>query len=169
MSVPAFALPHLKRISHFGFASLFQNNITGEKSLHATVPFQEGQLIARFEASEVLASPNKYTVQVDDHTHIILEPSFLQYINHSCDPNLFFDTSAMEISSLRPIQAGDELTFFYPSTEYLMESPFNCMCGSNECLHSIAGAALLSPEIIHRYKFTDFIMQKLNIPYLQKV
>lgn len=169
MSIPAFALPHLKRISHYGFASLFQNNLTQEKSLHATVPFQPGQLIAKFEAAEVLQAPNKYTVQVDDQTHIILEPGFLQYINHSCQPNLFFDTSAMEISCLKPIMAGDELTFFYPSTEYIMESPFNCMCGSHECLHTIEGAAFLSQEIIHRYKFTDFIIQKLNTPYLQKV
>jgi len=116
-----------------------------------------------------LAAPNKYTVQVNEGVHIILAPEFLQYINHSCDPNIFFDTSRMELSCLKDISAGDELTFFYPSTEFEMESPFNCFCGSNNCLHKIQGAAFLSHEIIHHYKFTDFIMQKLNIPYLQKV
>jgi SET domain len=169
MSAPAFAVSHLARIAHFGFATLYQNNVTGERSLHASIPYQEGQVIAKFEASEILSAPNKYTVQVDDERHIILEPEFLQYINHSCSPNTFFDTGLMQISCLKDIATGDELTFFYPSTEYAMAAPFNCLCGSNDCLHVIQGAAFLSSEIIHRYKFTDFIMQKLNIPYLQKV
>jgi hypothetical protein len=169
MHLTAYALPNLTRISLYGFATLYQNNQTGEKSLHATVPFKAGQVLAAFEAAETLTEPNKYTVQVSDEIHIILEPEFLQYINHSCDPNVFFDTSSMEISCLKNIDAADELTFFYPSTEFEMASPFNCFCGSNNCLHSIQGAAFLSQENIHHYKFTDFIMQKLNIPYLQTV
>ncbi len=169
MEFSAYSLPNLTRLSHYGFATLYQNNVTGEKSLHATVFHKTGDVLSTFEAAETLTSPNKYTVQVNDDTHIILDPEFLQYINHSCDPNIFFDTSKMRLSCLKDIAAGDELTFFYPSTEFAMESPFNCFCGSNKCLHKIEGASFLSQEIIHHYKFTDFIMQKLNIPHLQKV
>jgi hypothetical protein len=169
MEYSAYSLPNLTKISHYGFATLYQNNVTGEKSLHATVPYNKGDVFSTFEAAETLTAPNKYTVQLADNVHIILAPEFLQYINHSCDPNVFFDTSKMELSCLKNIAAGDELTFFYPSTEYQMESPFNCFCGSNQCLHSIQGAAFLSYEIISHYRFTDFIMQKLNIHYLQKV
>ncbi len=169
MEFSAYSLPNLTRLSHYGFATLYQNNVTREKSLHATVFHKTGDVLSMFEAAETLTSPNKYTVQVNDDTHIILDPEFLQYINHSCDPNIFFDTSKMRLSCLKDIAAGDELTFFYPSTEFAMESPFNCFCGSNKCLHKIEGASFLSQEIIHHYKFTDFIMQKLNIPHLQKV
>jgi SET domain len=169
MEYSAYSLPNLTKISHLGFASLYQNNVTGEKSLHATVMHHTGEVISTFEAAETLPYPNKYTVQVNENVHIILSPEFLQYINHSCDPNIFFDTSLMQLSCLKDILPGDELTFFYPSTEFAMESPFNCFCGSNKCLHRIQGASFLSNEIIHHYKFTDFIMQKLNIPHLQKV
>jgi len=169
MNSSAYSLPNLIRISHYGFATLYQNNITGEKSLHATVSHEAGDVFATFEAAETLAGPNKYTVQVSDEIHIILHPGFLQYMNHSCDPNVFFDTKKMQLSSLKDIHAGDEFTFFYPSTEFAMASPFNCFCGSNNCLHKIQGASFLSQEIIHQYKFTDFILQKLNIPHLQKV
>ncbi len=169
MSSPVYLMPNQIRISHYGFATLYQNNVTSEKSLFAAVAYTQGSAFATFEAAETLAAPNKYTVQVSDEIHIILHPGFLQYMNHSCDPNVFFDTKKMQLSALKNIDAGDELTFFYPSTEYAMASPFNCFCGSVNCLHTIQGASFLSIEIIHNYKFTDFIMQKLNIPHLQKV
>ncbi|MEO7120332.1 MAG: SET domain-containing protein-lysine N-methyltransferase [Ginsengibacter sp.] len=169
MDLSAYSLPNLTKLSHYGFASLYQNNVTGEKSLHATVSIRSEFIFSSFEAAETLAAPNKYTVQVNDDTHIILDPEYLQYMNHSCDPNVFFDTHNMQLSTLKDVAAGDELTFFYPSTEFAMASPFNCFCGANNCLHKIQGASYLSQEIIYRYKFTDFIMQKLNIPHLQKV
>jgi hypothetical protein len=169
MYLSAYSLPNLTRLSHHGFATLYQNKETGEKSLHATIPLKKGDIFSCFEAAETLSEPNKYTVQVSDQVHIILHPEFLQYMNHSCDPNVFFDTGNLRLSCLKDIAVGDEFTFFYPSTEFAMASPFNCFCGANNCLHKIQGAIYLSQEIIHQYKFTDFIMQKLNIPYLQKV
>ncbi|MDQ6843285.1 MAG: SET domain-containing protein-lysine N-methyltransferase [Bacteroidota bacterium] len=169
MNYSAFPLPEITKLFHFGFASLCENTLTKEKSLHATVSYKEGDVFATFEALEILSRPNKFTVQVSDDVHIILRPEFLQYINHSCNPNIFFDTSKMELSSLREISAGDEFTFFYPSTEWAMAEGFKCFCGANNCLHEINGASFLSQEIIPNYKFTDFIMQKLNNRYLQKV
>ncbi len=169
MNSIAYSLPNLTKISHYGFATLYQNNITGEKSLHATVHHKAGDIFSKFDAAEIRTVPDKYTVQVNDDTHIILDPEFLQYINHSCNPNVFFDTTRMELSCLKDIAPGDELTFFYPSTEWSMASPFNCFCGDNNCLHKIQGASFLPPELIYHYKFTDFIMDKLNIPHLQKV
>ncbi|HEV8084805.1 MAG TPA: SET domain-containing protein-lysine N-methyltransferase, partial [Chitinophagaceae bacterium] len=138
-------------------------------SLHATVSYNKGDVFATFEALETLSFPNKYTVQVNDESHIILYPEFLQYTNHSCNPNIFFDTTKMELSCLREISAGDEFTFFYPSTEWAMAEPFNCFCGANNCIHQIQGASFLPQETLPNYKFTDFIMQKLSNTFLQKV
>ncbi|MEO6288280.1 MAG: SET domain-containing protein-lysine N-methyltransferase [Ginsengibacter sp.] len=169
MNSAAYALPQLSKLFHYGFATLCENIITKEKSLHATVPYKKGNIFATFEALETLSIPNKYTVQINDETHIILQPEFLQYINHGCNPNIFFDTTAMELCCLQDISAGDELTFFYPSSEWAMAEPFLCFCGANNCLHEIQGASFLPQEIIHNYKFTDFVMQKLNNTFLQKV
>lgn len=169
MDYPAISLPQLSKISHHGFAALYQNKTTGEKSLHATIAFKKDMVFATFEAGEVQASPNKYTVQVGEYSHIILSPEVLQYINHSCNPNVFFNTTTFELSALRDISKGDEFTFFYPSTEWDMEAPFNCFCSETNCLHKIQGAFYLSPENINQYRFTDFILQKLNISHLQIV
>ena len=46
----------------------------------------------------------------------------------------------------RPLRVGDELTFFYPSTEWEMDRPFRCRCGAGEgkCLGWIDGAKVLA-------------------------
>lgn len=38
------------------------------------------------------------------------------------------------------IKPGDELSFFYPSTEWHMAQPFDCLCGTPTCRGRIAGA-----------------------------
>jgi hypothetical protein len=169
MTYPAHSFSELTKISEHSFSTLCQNKITGEKSLLSAIAIKAGTIFASFEAANILAAPNKYTLQVNENTHIILSPDVLQFVNHSCNPNVFFDTTTFELSALRDIVKGDEFTFFYPSTEWNMESPFNCSCGENNCLHTIKGASVLSAETISRYRFTDFISKKLNIPHLQLI
>lgn len=57
------------------------------------------------------------------------------------------DTSNMQILvGPRGISPGDELTFFYPSTEWRMAQPFDCACGAADgvCRRRIAGAEDMS-------------------------
>jgi len=68
----------------------------------------------------------------------------------------------MELIALKEIQPGDELVFFYPSTEWEMDQPFDCFCGTRQCLHRIQGAAHLSEEDVNKYRLTNFIQQKLQ-------
>ena len=44
------------------------------------------------------------------------------------------------------IAIGDELTFFYPSSEWAMAQPFNCFCGSANCRGRIDGAGNMSAK-----------------------
>ena len=149
-----------KMISKHGFADIMQNSTTGEKSLHATSFFDAGDTISSFGANKVLDTPNYLTVQTAEDKHITLDPEFLQYINHSCNPNVFFNTTTMELVALKEIQPGDEMMFFYPSTEWDMAQPFVCNCGNSNCLQLINGASHLSPQTLKRYRLTDFIKQQ---------
>jgi len=137
------------------------NPSTGQKSLLALQHFSPGDVISPFYAGTTLPEANRYTVQVDFQKHITLMPEFLQYINHSCSPNAFFDTTEMLLISLKEIQPGDEFTFFYPSTEWEMAEPFNCHCGSPACLQTINGASSIPEETLIKYKLTDFIRQMM--------
>ena len=112
-----------------------------------------------FGAKQCLAGPNRYTVQMHEKKHIMLDPEYLQYINHSCRPNVFFDFRDMTLICINPIAVGDEMTFFYPSTEWAMSHGFQCQCGSHGCLGHIHGASYLSPDVLERYRLSEFIQQ----------
>lgn len=80
--------------------------------------FPKGSVIAPLEG----LTPNKKrysTVQISKTEHIELN-SDLVFMNHSCDPSTLMDVDKMVVSATRDIAEGDELTFFYPSTEWDM-------------------------------------------------
>lgn len=145
------------------FAEIRECPTTGHKSLHATVGFMPGQVISKFRAKEILARPNYLTVQIGDRQHIMLDPEFLQYINHSCTPNVAFNPTDLVVTALRKIEIGEELMFFYPSTEWSMDRGFDCLCKSSGCLGYIKGAAHLPLNILTKYKLSEYIQKKLGI------
>ncbi|KAL0471058.1 hypothetical protein QR685DRAFT_273203 [Neurospora intermedia] len=84
--------------------------------------------------------PTYATVQCGRDKHLDLNSDLL-YINHSCEPSLIFDTGNMNvIAGPKGIQIGEELTFFYPSTEWTMAQPFDCLCAKPTCRGRISGA-----------------------------
>lgn len=154
--------PSYRLVSDHIFAVVRQNIVDNQKAFFARRKYDAGEVVTAFSAGAVLPLPTYLTVQVDIDKHIMLQPEHLQYINHSCSPNVFFDTYAMQVVALKPIAEGDEMTFFYPSTEWDMVQPFSCQCGSSDCLGEIKGAAHIRPEIIRTYRLTRFIQQQLH-------
>jgi hypothetical protein len=150
-----------EKITVGSWASIRENSINGSKFLHANVEFLPGQEICKFDARDILNSPNYLTVQIENSQHILLEPELLQYINHSCEPNVFFDTSNRLVRAISRIKIGEELTFFYPSTEWSMDRAFDCICQSKDCLGRIKGAAYLPLDILTKYQLTPYIQQCL--------
>lgn len=136
-------------------------NDDGYSRAVAAVALAEGEVLACFGARETLASPTYLTVQTGPDTHILLAPEHLQYINHSCYPNVLFDTTRMEIVALRAIAPGEEVRFFYPSTEWTMDRAFDCQCGSSACLGRIGGADQLDVDALGRYAFNQHILDRL--------
>jgi hypothetical protein len=146
------------------------NESTGQRQLHSLKSYKPGDVICKFGARETMRYPNYLTVQTGIDRHILLAPENLQYANHSCAPNFFFDTTTFDVIALQPIKPGDELTFFYPSTEWDMAQPFQCYCGHKTCLGMIEGAAYIPDEVLKHYKLTDFVMQQLKRqPKLERV
>lgn len=113
-------------------------------------PYRRGELISRITDYRVTGQPTYQTVQIGLHTHIE-ELGVLAYLNHSCQPNSLVDTSALAVYAARHIAAGEELSFFYPSTEWEMDRPFICLCGAPQCVRLVAGAKYLSIDTLARY------------------
>ncbi len=154
--------PSYRLVSDHEFAVVRLNVDNNQKAFFAQRSYEPGDVVADFAAGQVLSHPTYLTVQVDVDKHIMLQPEHLQYINHSCDPNVFFDTYRMKVIAQKRIAEGDEMTFFYPSTEWSMVQPFKCFCGTARCLGEIKGAAHISPEILSGYQLTRFIQQQLH-------
>ncbi|KAH7407313.1 hypothetical protein BKA64DRAFT_412189 [Cadophora sp. MPI-SDFR-AT-0126] len=90
--------------------------------------------------------PTYATVQMGKDEHLNLN-SDLVYINHSCEPSLTFDLSPTSLGIFagpKGLKPGDELTFFYPSTEWDMAQGFDCFCGAETCRGYISGAKNMS-------------------------
>jgi hypothetical protein len=167
MITTSISTPASEVISKHVFANVLLNNASNQRSLHAAINFIPGDVICSFNANITQNYATFLTIQTGVDRHITLMPDFLQYINHSCVPTVFFNTTSMELVCLRAMQPGDEFTFFYPSTEWEMSQPFVCNCGSTGCLQLINGASHLSVETLSKYKLTDFIRlqvkQKLSL------
>lgn len=114
---------------------------SGQRCVRSRTALAPGEALTSFGAASVEERPSRMTVQVSEQAHITLSPPSLAFINHACAPNVHFDVERRLIIALRPIAAGDEITFFYPSTEWVMASPFACHCESARCLRRIAGAS----------------------------
>lgn len=147
-------------ISNHTIAEVRQKISNNQNALFALRSYRPGEAIADFSAGTISAEPTYLTVQVGPEKHITLQPEFLQYINHGCDPNVFFNTTTMQLVALKEIQEEEEMMFFYPSTEWKMTQTFDCYCGSPKCIGEIKGAAFLPQEILDRYRLTDFIQQQ---------
>jgi hypothetical protein len=150
-------------VSSHRFAEVREDASSLAKSLYSILSFYKEEVICKFGAAAILKTPTYLTIQTGIDEHIHLKPEFLKFTNHSCEPNVFFDTQAMQLIALKSIDPGDEFTFFYPSTEWDMAQPFTCLCGSDKCLKSISGAAHMSTEVLRNYRLTQFIHQQLAI------
>ena len=134
-----------------------KNTVNQQQGLFAAKPFKVGDQMISFGASKIVDTPNYLTVQISATQHIHLFPAYLQYINHSCEPNVLFNTTTMLLECISDIEEGDELCFFYPATEWRMAQQFVCNCGNPNCVGLIQGAADTPTEVLNKYKLTDFI------------
>ena len=140
-----------------GAAGLAVQVADGQCAAIAARPFAPGDAIVQLTGSRV-AVPSRYSVQIDEGTH--LEPVVVgdladprvgcawRFLNHSCDPNAAFDGTVLR--ALRPIAAGEQVTFHYAATEYVMAVPFVCGCGAPDCLGQVSGYRDLGPDARRR-------------------
>jgi len=110
-----------------------------------------------------LASQSERTIQVGATAHVEEDERGLALLRHSCEPNVVVDTSALfMVFALRDIAAGEELTCFYPSTEWDMVRPFVCGCGAPQCVRFVAGARYLPANVLGRYFVNAHIRRLLT-------
>jgi hypothetical protein len=123
-------------------------------------PFRRGQVIYHISGHRVTEAPTYQTIQVGRSTHIE-ELGVIAYLNHSCQPNTLIAVARLDVLAARDITAGEELNFFYPSTEWEMDRPFICLCGAPQCVRLVAGAKYLSIDTLSRYFINPHIREMI--------
>lgn len=99
--------------------------------------------------SQVLPSPDRYSVQVGVGLHAVPTTPHQEdmyeawrYLNHHCTPSARWVGRALV--ARRQLGAGEEITFNYLTTEWEMDEPFLCRCGCGG--NRIGGYRLATPE-----------------------
>jgi|HubBroStandDraft_6_1064221.scaffolds.fasta_scaffold619885_2 hypothetical protein len=134
----------------------------GQRCVRSLAAFAPGEAILAFRAAAVRDRPSRMTVQVSEREHIELAPAFLSFVNHGCDPNVYFDVERRALVALARIAPGDEIVFFYPSTEWVMASPFECRCGSPRCLGRVGGASQVPAPVLAGHRLAPHIARLLG-------
>lgn len=155
-TIPAWVQPDLTRLLH-----VERNPGSFASRSVSLVSLPAGAIFARI-TSPTPATVAYSSVQASRDLHIELNCD-LVYINHSCRPSLVFDMQRWEVrvSSERDLKEGDELTFFYPSTEWHMAQPFDCGCKEQGCKGEITGAKDMNESVLAEYWLNAHIEELL--------
>ena len=129
------------------------------RSLVTKQAYTKGEIICEIPTEKLFDKANRYTVQIgqDRHTDVCK----LSALNHSCDPNVILDTERLVMVARRDIEKGEDLSFFYPSTEWEMDAPFICLCGASNCIHVVAGARFLPLSTLENHYLNKHIREMM--------
>lgn len=111
-------------------------------SLVATELIEEGEVVLRCSPEEVQVESTWRTLQLGFARH--LKNELLDFMDHSCAPNVGLDVDTLEFKALRPIEPGTAITLFYPGAEVELAQGFDCHCGAAACLGLLRGGFYLT-------------------------
>ncbi len=113
------------------------------QTIRCVLPIAAGETIFPLPG-RVVPAADRYTVQIDATSHLDPDGHDWRLTNHSCQPNAVMDVDRRELRALRPIAAGEDISFDYNTTEWSMAAPFACECREPGCLGTVRGFRFLS-------------------------
>ncbi|KAL4796087.1 major facilitator superfamily domain-containing protein [Aspergillus venezuelensis] len=141
----------LSNPTHPNLIQVNRNSEAYSNSARSLVKLPPGALFAKISSATPTQERTYSSVATRKDTQIELNDD-LVFCNHSCTPSLIFDMKAMEVRvGEKGIKKGDELTFFYPSSEWTMAQPFVCAYGAEEYLGVIEGSKSIFKDVLARY------------------
>lgn len=123
-----------------------------------------GELIDGRRLAELPPAEQVHILQIEDDLYIApirTEPA--HYVNHSCDPNAWFE-GQIAVTARRDIRAGEEICFDYAMCDGSPYDEFACLCGSANCRGRITGQDWMRPELWERYEghFSPYLQRRIN-------
>lgn len=131
--------------------------------IRAVRALRQGELVF-FLTGDMVDAPNKYTIQLSAMQHVLTRRALWRLVNHSCEPNIVVDVANRRMVAGRDIEAGEELTFDYNTTEWSMASPFECGCGQSACVGLVRGFSHLNSAQRQRIvgRLTSYLASRID-------
>ncbi len=101
--------------------------------------FKRGELIGSF-AGTLTPELLQHSLQVQPGMNIV-DPFFVGFLQHDCDPNCALDMKNQRAYALKDIKAGDFISMDYATTEDRLFNQFMCSCDAPNCRLWITGRA----------------------------
>ena len=142
--------PFATTLAECGYPSIRQFEVVRDQNgatvgIKSRVAFDSRTLIARV-FGYALSERRQHTFQISARIRLY-DPWVCGQLQHACDPNVYFDTSYLELWSVTPIAADTWLTIDYATTGDVLPRQFACECASPHCRGWIKGPEeQLSPE-----------------------
>ena len=133
-----------------------------EGGLRVLDAVEAGGLLRPFDPAPVADRPSRDSVQIGRDRHLRVPPP-LGFMNHACHPSVRIDVLSLQVVALRDLRPGDEVTFFYPSTEWSMAEPFACHCGASDCQGLVSGADRVPVPVLLQHELAPHILQLLGL------
>lgn len=102
--------------------------------------FSKGDILIDLKDALELPAPDYTSIDLGDKH--VFHP-IARYINHSCSPVAKVDIEQKKLVALKPINSGDEITFDYLASERQIVAPFDCKCGSSNCIGRVEKALVV--------------------------
>lgn len=132
------------------------------------VAIKGGAIFIKEEWEELEKKLGAAEIQIDDN--FFIAPSSIEeresnmiYTNHSCNPNIGIQGQIVFVA-MRNIEAGEELTHDWATTDNLDNFEMDCNCGVKNCRGKITGKDWMIKNLQEKYKgyFSWYLQQKIN-------
>jgi uncharacterized protein len=142
---------------------LIQNSPIHNKGLFTTIALDVNLVILHFEGIVIDASTKNYLLQIDSKLYLNCNGYNGDFINHSCNPNCLvkFTPKNAFLTTIRPINAGEELTYDYSLTADSPQWSITCNCGIYACRKNIMGYNALPDKVKQSYLYKKFVPEYL--------
>ena len=152
--------------------------LSGGRQVDSTAAIPRGTLIAVFgglpltramveaQLADERITPTGFAriaLQVEEDLYLVsLTDSQADWINHSCDPNAGL-VSDVVLVALRDIEAGEEITFDYATSDGSRYDEFTCGCGSPSCRGYVTGEDWMREDLWVRYgeHFSPYLRRRI--------
>ena len=140
---------------------ILEKNKKVGRGLYTVDEVQKDEVLIEF-SKKILKQSTRTSLQIDDNKHIKGTKNTNAFLNHSCEPNAYMDFDNICLRAIRNIKKGEEITYNYLTTDYILYKSFICNCGSLKCYGKIKGFKYLNKN--QKLKLKPYLS-----PYLKKI